>query len=231
MSLAHSVGLAIENALLHERTQSATVTEERNRLAREIHDTLAQGFTGIILQLEAAEQVLANDGRAALEHIDKARSLARESLQEARRSVWNLVPAALERETLDAAIYQQVKNLGVDTDLEVSFSCTGEAHELSVEAQTCLLRVTQEALTNVRRHAQAARVEVSLAYEEEGVALTIRDDGRGFDPNAPRPAGQAGGFGLIGMRERCQLANGVFTVESAPGQGTVIHVFLWVRRP
>ncbi len=230
MSLAHSVALAIENALLHERTRSTTVAEERNRLAREIHDTLAQGFTGIILQLEGAEQVLAEDAGAALDHIDKARALARDSLQEARRSVWNLLPGVLERETLDAAIYQEVKTLGIGGDLEANFSCTGEPHALSVEAQTCLLRVTQEALTNVRRHAQARRVDVTLAYEQAGVSLTIRDDGRGFDPNAPRPAAQAGGFGLIGMRERCQLANGVLTVESAPGQGTVIHVFLWVRK-
>jgi signal transduction histidine kinase len=229
MSLAHSVALAIENALLHERTRSATVAEERNRLAREIHDTLAQGFTGIILQLEAAEQVLAKEPPAALEHIDKARALARESLQEARRSVWNLLPGQLERDTLDGAIYQAVKDLGLGTDLEAGFTCTGEPHALSIEAQTCLLRVTQEALTNVRKHAQARRVEVTLAYEDAGVSLTVRDDGRGFDPDAPRPAGGGGGFGLIGMRERCQLANGVLTVESAPGQGTVIHVFLWLR--
>jgi signal transduction histidine kinase len=230
MSLAHSVALAIENALLHESTRSATVAEERNRLAREIHDTLAQGFTGVILQLEGAEQVLGNDPAAALEHIDKARALARNSLQEARRSVWNLVPGPLEQDTLDAAIFQAVQDLGAEGELEVSFSCTGEPHQLSVEAQTCLLRVTQEALANVRRHARAGRVEVSLAYEEAGVSLTIRDDGGGFDPDAPRPAGRGGGFGLIGMRERCQLANGVFTVESAPRQGTVIHVFLWGRQ-
>ena len=231
MSLAHSIALAIENALLHERTRSATVAEERNRLAREIHDTLAQGFTGIILQLEAAEQVLAREPPAALEHIDKARALARESLQEARRSVWNLLPGQLERDTLDGAIFQAVRAIGSEGEVEAGFSCTGEPRTLSVEAQTCLLRVTQEALTNVRKHAQAQRVEVTLAYEDAGVSLTVRDDGRGFDPAAPRPSGRGGGFGLIGMRERCQLANGVLTVESAPGQGTVIHVFLWVRTP
>ncbi|HVA22846.1 MAG TPA: GAF domain-containing protein [Chloroflexota bacterium] len=229
MSLAHSVALAIENALLHERTRSATLAEERNRLAREIHDTLAQGFTGIILQLEAAEQVLAKEPPAALEHIDRARALARESLQEARRSVWNLLPGQLERDTLDGAIFQAVKDIGTEGDVEAGFSCTGEPRTLSVEAQTCLLRVTQEALANVRKHAQARRVEVTLAYEDAGVSLSIRDDGRGFDPAAPGPAGGGSGFGLIGMRERCRLANGVLTVESAPGQGTVIHVFLWVR--
>ncbi|HLG74153.1 MAG TPA: GAF domain-containing sensor histidine kinase [Chloroflexota bacterium] len=237
MSLAHSVALAIENALLHERSQAATLAEERNRLAREIHDTLAQGFTGIILQLEGAEQVLALESyadrelSAALEHIDKARSLARNSLQEARRSLWNLLPGPLERDTLDGAIFQAVKELGAESDMEGSFSCTGEPHELSHEAQTCLLRVTQEALANVRKHSHARHVDVALAYEDAGVSLTIRDDGQGFDPAAPRPAGRSGGFGLIGMRERCQLANGVFTVESAPGQGTVIHVFLWARSP
>ncbi|HLY64979.1 MAG TPA: GAF domain-containing sensor histidine kinase [Chloroflexota bacterium] len=229
MSLAHSIALAIENALVHERTRSATLTEERNRLAREIHDTLAQGFTGIILQLEGAEQVLARDAAAAQDHIGKATSLARNSLQEARRSVWNLVPGPLEQDTLDGAIYQAVKDLATDGSLEASFACTGDPMSLSVEAQTCLLRVSQEALANVRKHAAAEHVEVTLAYDEAGVSLTIRDDGRGFDPAAPRSMEGSGGFGLIGMRERCQLANGVFTLESAPGQGTVIHVFLWVR--
>lgn len=228
MSLAHSVALAIENALLHERSQAATVAEERNRLAREIHDTLAQGFTGIILQLEGAEQVLSRDTGAAQEHIDKARALARNSLQEARRSLWNLLPGPLERDTLDGAIFQAVQELGAEGDAEVTFRCTGEPHELSVEAQRCLLRVTQEALANVRKHAAAKHVDVALAYQDAGVSLTIRDDGAGFDPDATL-AGPRSGFGLIGMRERCQLANGVFTVESAPAQGTVIHVFLWVR--
>ena len=140
------------------------------------------------------------------------------------------MPGPLEQDTLDGAIFQAVQELGAEGEVEASFACTGAPHQLSVEAQTCLLRVTQEALTNVRRHARAGRVDVTLAYEEAGVSLTIRDDGNGFDPLAPRPAGREGGFGLIGMRERCQLANGVFTLESAPGQGTVIHVFLWGRR-
>jgi signal transduction histidine kinase len=231
MSLAHSIALAIENALLHERSRAMTVAEERNRMAREIHDTLAQGFTGIILQLEAAEQVLGCETIEAQEHIDKARALARNSLQEARRSVWNLLPGPLERDTLDGAIYEAVKELGTESDAEAGFSCTGDPVPLPVEAQTCLLRVTQEALANVRKHANARRVEVTLAYQTGGVSLTIRDDGSGFDPGAPRPSGQGGGFGLIGMRERCQLANGVFTLESAPGQGTVVHVFLWLREP
>ncbi|HEU0169160.1 MAG TPA: GAF domain-containing protein [Chloroflexota bacterium] len=230
MSLAHSVALAIENALLHERTRAATLAEERNRLAREIHDTLAQGFTGIILQLEGAEQVLALDCAAAETHVGKALTLARESLQEARRSVWNLIPGPLERDSLDVAIYNEVKAVGVDSDAEADFTCSGEPFALSVEAQTCLLRVAQEALTNIRKHAQAARVDVRLVYQENGVSLTITDDGRGFDPNAPRGASTTGGFGLIGMRERCQLANGIFTVESAPGEGTVVHAFLWRRQ-
>jgi len=230
MSLAHSVALAIENALLHERTRAATLAEERNRLAREIHDTLAQGFTGIILQLEGAEQVLARDCTEAEGHIGKALTLARESLQEARRSVWNLIPGPLERDSLDVVLYNEAKNAGVDADVETDFTCTGEAYKLSVEAQTCLLRVAQEALTNIRKHAHATRVDVRLAYQDAGVSLTIRDNGRGFDPDAPRGASTAGGFGLIGMRERCQLANGVLTLESAPGQGTVVHAFLWRRQ-
>jgi len=240
LRLLYTIGdllsIAIERSRLFARSAQISIVEERNRLAREIHDTLAQGFTGIILQLEGAEQVLSQESYAelagaALEHIDKARSLARNSLQEARRSVWNLLPGPLERDTLDGAIYEAVKELGTESDVEAGFACTGDPVPLSVEAQTCLLRVAQEALANARKHAGARHVDVTLAYETGGVALTIRDDGQGFDPTAPRPAGQGGGFGLIGMRERCQLANGVFTLESAPGQGTVVHVFLWLRKP
>jgi signal transduction histidine kinase len=223
--------LEATRAELERAHHEAGVREERERLAREIHDTLAQGFTGVILQLEAAEQVLGCETVQAQEHIDKARALARNSLQEARRSVWNLLPGPLERDTLDGAIYEAVKELGTESDVEAGFACTGDPVPLSVEAQTCLLRVAQEALANARKHAGARHVDVTLAYETGGVALTIRDDGQGFDPTAPRPAGQGGGFGLIGMRERCQLANGVFTLESAPGQGTVVHVFLWLRKP
>ncbi len=224
--------IAIGRSESLQRERDITRAEERNRMAREIHDTLAQGFTGIILQLEAAEQVLHDEPETAQTHLDRARTLARDSLQEARRSVWNLLPGPLERNTLDSAIFQEVQSLGTEGEAEVGFTATGEPYPLAVEAQTCLLRVTQEALGNIRKHAQARHVDVTLAWEQAGVSLTIRDDGRGFDPAALRgPSSSGGGFGLISMRERCQLANGVFTLESAPGDGTVIHVFLWVRRP
>ncbi|MDE3075286.1 MAG: GAF domain-containing protein [Chloroflexota bacterium] len=229
MSIAHSIALAIENARLYERTREITVAEERNRMAREIHDTLAQGLTGIVLQLEASEQILTEEPEAARGHILKAQTLARESLQEARRSVWNLLPGPLDNFPLDDALLREVQELGSSTATEASFGCNGERYGLSVEAQTCLLRVCQEALTNVRKHAQARHVNVALGWEENGVHLVIQDDGRGFDPKShkARPAAAgSGGFGLISMRERCQLQHGTFQVSSTAGRGTRIEAFL-----
>ncbi|MGH2366372.1 MAG: GAF domain-containing protein [Chloroflexota bacterium] len=226
MSIAHSTALAIENARLFERTREMTVAEERNRMAREIHDTLAQGFTGIVLQLEAAEQILLEEPEAARGHINKARTLARDSLREARRSVWNLVPGPLEQYPLDVALLREVQELGASTNVEATFACVGEAYPLAVEVQTCILRVCQEALNNARKHAEASHVDLALGWEAEGVRLTIDDDGRGFDTAAPRPAGQAGGFGLIGMRERCRLQHGTFAIRSAAGRGTHVEAFL-----
>ncbi len=226
MSIAHSIALAIENAHLFERTREMTVTEERNRMAREIHDTLAQGFTGIVLQLEAAEQILTEEPDAARGHINKARTLARDSLQEARRSVWNLLPGPLENYPLDAALLREVQEVGASTTMEASFACNGDAYPLAVDVQTCILRVCQEALTNARKHAGAEHVAVSLTWEHDGVRLVIQDDGRGFDPAAPRVAGRAGGFGLISMRERCQLQHGTLAIRSDTNKGTRIEAFL-----
>ena len=221
-TIADEVANAFENARLYQETRDMAVLEERNRMAREIHDTLAQGFTGIVLQLEAAEQAIGEDVGQAQEHLDRARKLARESLNEARRSVWALRSQALERlplvETLQQEIERFIQTSGVKADL-----CTsGKRHSLSAEIENTLLRICQESLTNVRKHAQASQVEVNLAFEGKTVRLSIHDNGTGFNPVAP----SEGAFGLVGMRERARLLGGTLVVQSERGEGTLIEIVI-----
>ena len=153
---------AEETAL--QQTREVAVLGERNRMAREIHDTMAQGFTGIVLQLEAAEQAMAESSGETVGHLDRARSLAREGLQEARRSVWGLLPHALEQAPLDAALQGEVQKFEAAGQEKAEFNTSGKRRELSTDVQTVILRICQESLTNIRRHAGATEVSVSLKY-------------------------------------------------------------------
>lgn len=215
-------------ALLAEERRRAiqarelAVLAERNRLSREIHDTLAQGFTGIVLQLEAAEEAFTQDSRAALAHLARARALARESLAEARRSVWNLRPGSLDGRSLAQAIVAELAKLeetGIETRIEVA----GQAEDLDPEEESALLRVCQEALANLRDHAAAHRAAVRLEVTADRVTLAVEDDGRGFDPEALPATGSLRGFGLLGMRERIEALGGTLTVDSAPGRRTRVR--------
>ena len=194
-------------------------------MAREIHDTLAQGFTGIVLQLEAAEQALDGDVTAAQEHLDRARSLARESLNEARRSVWALRPQALEQLPLVDTLRQETEKFLQDSGVKVNLNISGERQTLPPDVESTLLRICQESLNNVRKHARASEADVNLAFEKEVVKLTIHDNGTGFDPEVPTE----GAFGLIGMRERARLLRGTLAVHSEHGQGTRIEVMIPVK--
>lgn len=225
-TLADQLAIAIDNARLYKQTGQIAVMEERNRLAREIHDTLAQGFTGIILQLEAAEQALENTRvEDVLAHLNRARSLARGSLSEARRSVWNLRPEALEKLKLADAIRQEVAKFSQSSNVEAKVDVTGEIHDLHQEQETTLLRVCQEALTNVRKHAKASEITVNLNYDKSAVTLAVSDNGKGF-PSKDKAvkSSKNKGFGLISMRERVINAGGRFDVQSETGKGTVITV-------
>lgn len=219
-TLGAQIAIAIENARLYRETHDLAVLEERNRMAREIHDTLAQGFTGIVLQLEAAEQALTADSSRVQEHIDRARKLARESLNEARRSVWALRPQALEQLPLLPAIRQQIAGFIQDTGIEVVFVSAGDNPELPDNLENAILRILQESLTNIKKHAHASRVEVALKIEEKAVKLTVRDNGTGFDMDVP----VTGGFGLKSMSERVRLLGGEIGIKSALGSGTGITV-------
>jgi signal transduction histidine kinase len=222
-----------ENADLHQqllaKAREAGVFDERQRMAREIHDTLAQGLTGIITQLQAAEQT-AHDPAGWRRHLDAATGLARESLTGARRSVHALRPEPLETARLSEAISGVAERWSALHRIPVQFTTTGTVRPMPPEAEVALLRAAQEALANVAKHARAARVGVTLSYLEHDVALDVRDDGTGFAPSptdAPlEPAGRGatmdGGFGLLAMRQRIEALCGTLQIESEPGAGTAI---------
>ncbi|MFD0568927.1 sensor histidine kinase [Kitasatospora gansuensis] len=195
---------------------------ERQRLAREIHDTLAQGLSSIVLLARSAESALPADPGAARERIAEVGRTASANLAEARRFVQALTPPALDGVTLTEALRRLADGQGV------AFHLDGEPYPLPVEAEVALLRLTQEALANAARHAEAQAVAVTLTYLDDEVTLDVFDDGVGFDPLA-LPSGAGRRFGLHGMRERIAALGGRLTVESAPGEGTVVAVSLPLR--
>jgi signal transduction histidine kinase len=219
-----------ENAGLHQQlltqAREAGVQDERQRMAREIHDTLAQGLTGIITQLQAAEHA-ADEPAEWRMHFAAAARLARESLSEARRSVDALRPEPLETGRLSEALADVAGRWSELHGIEVKVLTTGTRRPIRPETEVALLRTAQEALANVAKHAEATRVGMTLSYLEHEVALDVRDDGRGFDPALPAPGGLPGangngGFGLVAMRQRIEALSGTVQVESEPGAGTGI---------
>ncbi|MEL6455499.1 MAG: GAF domain-containing protein, partial [Cyanobacteria bacterium J06623_5] len=220
-SLTNQATLAIHLTRLADQSKSAVLTEERNRLAREIHDTLAQAFTGISLQLEAAKDSFADaDEEDALYHVGRAGHLARRGLSEARRSVRALRSQALVTDTLPNALRTALQEMTQASSLQAQFELVGDAYPLPEDIQTNLLRIGQEAATNTLRHAQADTLKLTLIFEPERVCMTICDDGKGSDVSLK----SAEGFGLIGMRERVLRYQGEFDFTSTPGSGTVIQV-------
>lgn len=232
-TIGAQVALALENARLLEEARSAGrkagVLRERQRMAHEIHDTLAQGFTSIVINLEAAEGAMLTQARQVRYHLDQIGLTARESLAEARRLVWALRPGALDEDSLPEALGRLAERWAIESGVFCGFTATGVPHTLPGGIETALFRVAQEALTNVRKHAGASRVALTLSYLGDAIALDVRDDGAGFDPTvAPARARTrgAGGFGLTGMRERIEECGGTLSVESAPGEGTTLAVCL-----
>ncbi len=156
-------------------------------------------------------------------HLNQARSLARKSLAEARRSVWNLSPQALEQLRLDEAIKQEVDRFRQDNGIDATFTLYGERRDLPPDMGVALFRICQESLANITKHAQASAVNVQLSFNDSTVELNIRDNGKGFDPSATKQTGKSG-YGLISMRERALGQRGIFDVESEKGQGTTVTV-------
>jgi signal transduction histidine kinase len=211
-----------ENAGLHAQllvqAREAGVLDERQRMAGEIHDVLAQGLTGIVTQLEAADAA-ANRPDDHRRHLETAKRLARESLTEARRSVQALRPQQLEGIALPDALGDVVESWAERSGVKAELVTTGTPRRLLPEIETTLLRTAQEGLANVARHAAARRVGLTLSYMEDVVTLDVRDDGAGFDPLKTRAAES---FGLHAMRERLTRIAGSLEVESEPGGGTAL---------
>ena len=235
--MAENTGL---QAQLLIQAREAGAGDERQRMAREIHDTLAQGLTGIITQLEAAQKTSNDAEREG--RIGNAKRLARDSLAEARRSVQALRPQALENSRLPEALADEVARWSATSGVAGEVETTGDARALHPEVEVTLLRVAQEALANVAKHAGASRAGVTLSYMEDVVSLDVRDDGAGFTPptepggsraNGSRANGSSGngssangGFGLIAMRQRVSRLAGQLEIESEPGAGTAVSASL-----
>jgi PAS domain S-box-containing protein len=223
-SITDQVAVAMENAQLYKRAENLAVAEERQRIAREIHDTLAQGFTGINIQLEAVESALElGQVELALERLCNARDLANESLAEARRSVWALRSQSLAEKALADAVRDSVRGLTAGTGLLVAVEAQDELPRIPIELQTDLLRVVQEAVMNVVKHAQAKHLTVKLRHEDNKIELDIKDDGRGFSiDRASIDPVDFSGFGLTAMEERMARHGGEFQIWSHPQRGTHI---------
>lgn len=198
----------------------AGMLEERARLAREIHDTLAQGFAGIVVHLEAADVAVHRPAGELRANLRLALDVARDSLVEARRMMAELRPELLEAQALAAAVERVCAEWSQRTGIPSRVQVTGTATALGRDAEVALLRATQEALNNVRKHAQARSVAVTLSYMDAIVAVDVGDDGRGFAPDA------AEGFGLRAMRERVERLGGLVVLESDAGRGTTLNVSL-----
>lgn len=212
-----------ERKRAEETMRDLAVLEERNRIAREIHDTLAQGFTGVVVQLEAVEQAMEESPAEVSGHLGRAKSLARESLNEARRSVRALVPGALQQRSLDAVLKDEILRFEASGSEKASLRLSGEKQDLPSNIQAALLRICQESLANVRRHARATEVNVELGADREMAWLLVEDDGVGFDPDAVKASDGAGGFGLIAMEQRARLLRGSLRVTGRQDQGTRVE--------
>ncbi|MDI3340726.1 MAG: GAF domain-containing sensor histidine kinase [Sphaerobacter sp.] len=221
MTIANHAVVAIANARLYRQAQSLAIAEERNRLAREIHDTLAQGLIGIILYLERLDLEIPRDDRQFRPLVERALSLARGNLEEARRSVHDLRAAPLEGRTLVDALTHLTDDLRKEAVFAVSLSVPRALPLLAARVETALFRVVQEAISNARKHAACSSLEIRLAVDDGILSLEVADDGRGFD--VEQTLGESHRFGLFTMRERITQVGGQFTVESAPGRGTVVR--------
>ncbi|MGL4620608.1 MAG: PAS domain-containing protein, partial [Chroococcidiopsis sp.] len=204
-----------------KRAEEASILEERNRMAREIHDTLAQSFTGILLQVTGAKQVLTNDLEATQTHLAMIDELARTGLAEARRSVTALRPQLLEEGDLSSALNRLTIQMRPTTETTLIYEIQGKVYSLSTEVENNLLRIGQEALTNAIKYAGASEIRVELIYNNAQCILRIEDDGQGFKADS---IPLSSGFGLLGMSERAERIGAQLRIQSQPGRGTEIVV-------
>ncbi|HEY9630586.1 MAG TPA: CHASE2 domain-containing protein [Coleofasciculaceae cyanobacterium] len=206
-----------------KRAEEAALLDERNRMAREIHDVLAQAFTGILLHVGAAMELVIKKPAKAEAHLETVDDLARTGLAEARRSVVALRPKLLEEGDLASALKHLTTQMKVSSQTHLTCEVIGVAYALAPYVENHLLRIGQEALTNAVKYAHATEIHIELAYEETQCLLRVKDDGQGFDVSQ---VSVEHGFGLLGMSERVERMNGELSIQSHPGQGTEIIVIV-----
>jgi len=221
MAFANQAAVAIENAQLYEQAQQLAVVEERQRLGRELHDSVTQALYSVTLYAQAAHMAMsAGKQDEAVENLAELRNMAREAMTDMRLLIFELHPPRLEEEGLAVALQGRLASVETRTGLQTELHVEGE-RRLPISVEEELYWIAQEALNNVVKHAQAKKVTVGLQFDEKSVCLEVRDDGIGFEPAEAR---QSGGMGLRGMGERAERINGKLEVESAPGQGTTSRV-------
>jgi signal transduction histidine kinase len=210
-----------------EERRHTAVLDERNRMARDMHDTLAQGFTGVIVQLQAAEHARAHGSVADMaSHMARARELARHSLGEARRSIRALRPAVLETNDLCAALERTLTQITANTTLRATFTTQGEPRAAARITEENLVRIHQEMLTNCLKHSGATAVSATLSFDPQGLRLDVQDNGHGFDPSTRHD-----GLGLLGIRERVHRLGGELSIDAHLGRGTKMSVLLPYEQP
>jgi signal transduction histidine kinase len=220
-TLAQQLTLAIELTRLAEESQQAALLQERARMAREIHDTLAQAFGGISMQLQAVNYFFTSQPEQAQTHLSTAQTLALEGLAEARRSVWTLYLETTEYEDPSQTIAKFIEQSTAGQPVPIHLAIVGSPYRLHPDLGLNLLRIAQESITNALRHAQPQTLQIHLIYSLQTLQLMIRDDGCGFEPQLPTR-----GFGLSGMQQRAARIGATWHLVSRPGEGTTITVTL-----
>lgn len=227
--LANSTALVVRNAQLYARSEELAISEERTRIAREIHDGLAQDLSFLVLKVEVMRKLLQRGKKAQVEkEMQETVDVLRNDMREVRRTIFALRPLDLEALGFLPALEKFIDEFGSANEINVILKRSGDASTLSTKLQTALFRLTQESLNNIRKHARASNVWIELDLSGDTAAgLSIRDDGCGFDPvRALAEARNRGSVGMVQMRERAERAGGSFQLQTAPGQGTRIHVTL-----
>lgn len=231
-TLTSTAALIVRNAQLYARSEEAAIAEERTRIAREIHDGLAQDLSYLVMKISVAQKLITQGKDKELKkELTQVSDQLRRDARDVRRIIFALRPLDIETEGFVPALRKFVKEFGVVNEIEMELDIQGDFDRMSPKLETALFRLSQEALNNIRKHAQAKHVRIDLRLDSQHVAtLRVRDDGRGFDlRQALQAAGIRGSVGLVQMRERAERAGGTFRVETAPGQGALIEAQLPIR--
>jgi signal transduction histidine kinase len=218
-TLADLIAVAIQNARLYQRAQVLAALEERNRLARELHDSVSQAIFGIALGARTARTLLDRNPSRLAEPLDYVLSLAEAALTEIRSLIFELRPESLENDGLVAALQKQAASMQTRHNIRVNTDLCDEP-DLPIELKEAVYRIAREALHNTLKHAHASQINLLFRFQNDWIALEVADNGRGFDPNAAYP----GHLGLQSMRERAARFNGTLNIESVPDKGTRISV-------